>query len=153
MFRNKLADRVWNHYRSPVLRSTKRAPANARRHSNRKWRQRYCLVGERSRALALLNAALSYSGAVLKLIYVRRRPPYVICWWTKTTVGQSDLLNVASISSSLAKGFAHGPLSLHPWHIELDFVIHADRHQAVITSPAYKDDITFDQWVLLTVSC
>ena len=40
-----------------VLRSAKRAPANVHRLSNRKWRQRYCLVGERSRALALLNAA------------------------------------------------------------------------------------------------
>ena len=56
-------------------------------------------------------------------------------------------------SSSLAKGFAHGPLSLHPWQIELDFVIPADRHLAVFRSPAYKYDITFDQWVLLTVSC
>ena len=55
--------------------------------------------------------------------------------------------------SSLAKGFAHGPLSLHPWQIELDFVISADRHLTVFTSQAYKDDISFDQWVLLTVSC
>ena len=52
-------------------------------------------------------------------------------------------------ASSLAKGFTHGPLFLHPWQIELDFVIPADRHLAVFTSPAYKDDITFDQWVLL----
>ena len=51
-------------------------------------------------------------------------------------------------SSSLAKGFAHGPLSLHPWQIELDFVISADRHLAVFTGLAYKDDITFYQWVL-----
>ena len=43
------------HY--TVLRSAKRAPATVRRLNNRKWRQRYCLVGERSRALALLNAA------------------------------------------------------------------------------------------------
>ena len=57
------------------------------------------------------------------------------------------------IPSSLAKGFAHGPLSLHPWQIELDFVIPADRHLAVFTSPGYKDDITFDPRVLLTVSC
>ena len=49
-------------------------------------------------------------------------------------------------TSSLAKGLAHDPLSLHPWQIELDFVIPADRHLAV------KDDITFEQWVLL-VSC
>ena len=55
--------------------------------------------------------------------------------------------------SSIAKGFAHGPLPLHSWQIELDFVISADRHLAVFTSQAYKDDITFDQWVLLTVSC
>ena len=41
----------------PVLRSAKRAPANVRRLNNRKWRQRYCSVGECSRALALLNAA------------------------------------------------------------------------------------------------
>ena len=27
--------------------------------------------------------------------------------------------------SSLAKSFAHGPFSLHPWQIELDFWIHA----------------------------
>ena len=44
-----------------VLRSAKRAPANARRLNNRKWRQSYCSVGERSRALALLNAALVWS--------------------------------------------------------------------------------------------
>ena len=56
-------------------------------------------------------------------------------------------------ASSLAKGFAHGSLSLHPWQIELDFVISADRHLAGFTGLAYKDDITFDQWVLLTVSC
>ena len=55
--------------------------------------------------------------------------------------------------SSLAKGFAHGPLCLHPWQIELEFVIPADRHLGVFTSLAYKDDITFDQWELLTVSC
>ena len=60
-------------------------------------------------------------------------------------------MSVYHLTSSLAKGFAHGPLSLHPWQIELDFVIPADRHLAVFTSPAYKDDITFDQWVLLTV--
>ena len=48
-------------------------------------------------------------------------------------------------TSSLAKGFAHGPLSLHPWQIELEFVIPADRHLAVYTSLTYKDDITFDQ--------
>ena len=43
-----------------VLRSAKRAPANVRRLNNRKWRQRYCSVGECSRALALLNAALVF---------------------------------------------------------------------------------------------
>ena len=57
------------------------------------------------------------------------------------------------LPSSLVKGFAHRPLSLHPWQIEPDFVIPADRHLAVFTSLAYKDDITFEQWVLLTVSC
>ena len=31
----------------------------------------------------------------------------------------------ATPASSLAKGFAHGPLSLHPWQIELEFRIHA----------------------------
>ena len=46
---------------NPVLRSAKRAPANVRRLNNRKWRQRYCLVGERSRALALLNEALYFT--------------------------------------------------------------------------------------------
>ena len=46
------------HHCIPVLRSAKRAPANVRRLNNRKCRQRYCSVGERSRALALLNAAL-----------------------------------------------------------------------------------------------
>ena len=53
----------------------------------------------------------------------------------------------------LPKGFAHDPLFLHPRQIELDFAISADRHLAVFTSPAYKNDINFDQWVLLTVSC
>ena len=47
----------WSECR-PVLRSAKRAPANIRRLNNRKWRQSYCSVSERSRALALLNAAL-----------------------------------------------------------------------------------------------
>ena len=46
---------------SQVLRSAKRAPANVNRLNNRKRRQRYCLVGERWRALALLNAAQDYS--------------------------------------------------------------------------------------------
>ena len=51
-----------------VLRSAKRAPANVRRLNNRKWRQSYCSVGERSRALALLNAAQDYTHnkAILK---------------------------------------------------------------------------------------
>ena len=52
------------------------------------------------------------------------------------------IINTAEVKqqlSSLAKGFAHGPLSLHPWHIELDFVIFADRHLAIFTSLAYKD--------------
>ena len=62
-------------------------------------------------------------------------------------------MHVYQTASSLAKGFAHGPLSLHPWQIELDFVITADRYLAVFTGLAYRDDITFDQWVLLTVSC
>ena len=44
-----------------MLRSAKRAPGNVRRLNNRKWRQRYCLVGKRSRALALLNAAQYYN--------------------------------------------------------------------------------------------
>ena len=47
----------WSECR-PVLRSPKRAAANIRRLNNRKWRQSYCSVSERSRALALLNAAL-----------------------------------------------------------------------------------------------
>ena len=47
----------------------------------------------------------------------------------------------------------HGPLSIHPCQIELDFVNPPDRHLAVFTSPAYKDDITFDKLVLWTVSC
>ena len=62
-------------------------------------------------------------------------------------------LGVEKKTSSLAKGFAHGPLSLHPWQIALYFVISADRHLAVFTGLAYKVDITFDQCVLLTVSC
>ena len=62
-------------------------------------------------------------------------------------------VTLCKITSSLAKGFAHGPLSLHPCKIELEFVIPADLHLPVFTSPAYKDDITFDQWVLLTVLC
>ena len=64
-----------------------------------------------------------------------------------------SLKGVEVQASSLAKGFAHGPLSLHPWQTEQDFVIPVDRHIAVFKSPAYEDDITFDQWVLLTYSC
>ena len=63
------------------------------------------------------------------------------------------LASVVVRPSSLAKCFAHGPLSLHPWQIYLEFVISGDRHLAVFTGLAYKDDITFDQWVLKTVSC
>ena len=63
------------------------------------------------------------------------------------------MLHVKIMAFSLTKGFAHSPLFLHPWQIELDFVISADRHLVVFTGLAYKDDITFDQWVLLTVSC
>ena len=40
-----------------VLRSAKRAPANVRRLNNSSDVIFYCSVGERSRALALLNAA------------------------------------------------------------------------------------------------
>ena len=40
----------------PVLRSAKRAPAKFRRLNNISDIIFYCLVGERSRALALLNA-------------------------------------------------------------------------------------------------
>ena len=51
----------------------------------------------------------------------------------------NDIYNQSLLStSSLAKGFAHGPLSLHPWQIELDFVIPADRHLVVFTKLAYK---------------
>ena len=68
-----------------------------------------------------------------------------------------SLLQISALApemtSLLAKGLAHRPLSLHSWQIELDFVIPADRHLAVFTSIAFKDDIIFDQWVLLTVSC
>ena len=60
------------------------------------------------------------------------------------------IMIIPPLSSSLAKGFAHGPLSLHPWQIEVDFVIPADRHLEVFTSLAYKDDITFDRWALFT---
>ena len=52
-----------------------------------------------------------------------------------------------------SQGFRHGPLSLHPWQIKLYFEIPADRHLAVFTIPTYKDNNTFDQWVLLAVSC
>ena len=69
-----------------------------------------------------------------------------------TSQGPSKF-RVTEGASSLAKGFAHGPLSLHPWQIELDFVISAGRHLAVFTALAYKDDIIFDQWVLLTFAC
>ena len=41
-----------------VLRSAKRAPANVRRLNNISDVIFYCSVGERSRALALLNGAL-----------------------------------------------------------------------------------------------
>ena len=55
-------------YTATVLRLAKRAPANVRRLNNRKWRQRYCLVGKRSRAIAVLNAAqvdfTVYSGRI-----------------------------------------------------------------------------------------
>ena len=43
---------------SPLLRSAKRAPANVRRLNNISDVIFYCSVGERSRALALMNAAL-----------------------------------------------------------------------------------------------
>ena len=46
-----------------VLRSAKRAPANVRRLNNISDVIFYCLVGERSRALALLNAALDFTEA------------------------------------------------------------------------------------------
>ena len=49
---------LWFHLIWPVLRSAKWAPANVSRLNSRKWRQRYCLVGEGSRALRLLNTAL-----------------------------------------------------------------------------------------------
>ena len=42
---------------TPVLRSAKRGPANVRRLNNISDVNFYCSVGERSRALALLNAA------------------------------------------------------------------------------------------------
>ena len=70
-------------------------------------------------------------------IYIRNGP------WTESQLRPS----------SLAKGFAHGPLFLHPWQNELDIVIPADHHLAVFTGQAYKEDITFDQWVLLTFAC
>ena len=63
------------------------------------------------------------------------------------------IMSTDSGQSLLAKGFAHSPLYLHPWKIELDFVISANSHLPVFTGLAYKDDITFDQWVLLIVSC
>ena len=72
--------------------------------------------------------------------------PSCFCLWT---LNYSTGVAVY-VSSSLAKGFAHGPLSLHPWQIELDFV---NRHLAVFAGLAYKDDITFDQCELLTISC
>ena len=52
-----------------VLRSAKRAPANVRRLNNRKWRQIYCSVSKRSRALGLLNAALFFY-SLLRRVYV-----------------------------------------------------------------------------------
>ena len=67
----------------PVLRSAKRAPANVRRLNNRKWRQRYCLVGERSRALALLNAALHemiYRGEQSAVFYIMTGQYYQCTW-------------------------------------------------------------------------
>ena len=63
----------------PVLRSAKRAPSNVRRPNNRKWRQRYCLVGERLRALALLNAALIYYKYVLEFSASSLRWPTITC--------------------------------------------------------------------------
>ena len=55
----------------PVLRSAKGMPA----YVNRKRRQRYCLVGERSRVLSLLKAAqvnrTSHEETSLSLFIVR----------------------------------------------------------------------------------
>ena len=43
-------------------------------------------------------------------------------------------------SSSLAKGLAHGPLSLHPWQIELDFVIPGWREKGPWAKPLASED-------------
>ena len=53
----------------PVLRSATRAPAKVRQLNNISDVIFYCLVGERSRALALLNAALFVYSLVLR-VYV-----------------------------------------------------------------------------------
>ena len=53
----------------PVLRSAMRAPAKVRQLNNISDVIFYCSVGERSRALALLNAALFVYSLVLR-VYV-----------------------------------------------------------------------------------
>ena len=57
--RNTRTTFLWQHSTAtPVLRSAKRAPANVRQLNNISDVIFYCSVGERWRALALLNAAL-----------------------------------------------------------------------------------------------
>ena len=55
----------------------------------------------------------------VKLVFIKHVSRYIAHYNIK------DSLGLHSFPSSLAKGFAHGPLSLRPWQIELKFRIHA----------------------------
>ena len=57
-----------------VLHSAKRSPANVRRLNNRKWRQRYCLVGECMPALALLNSAQNHTSKPISTKFAQKQP-------------------------------------------------------------------------------
>ena len=88
-----------------MLRSAKRAPANVRRLNNRKWRQSYCSVDERSRALALLNAAQVYSNNRTRPSQMEDNKEIAKIYWRNLKIFFSKTTN--PISTNL------GPM--HPW--------------------------------------
>ena len=127
-------------YSWPVLRSAKRAPANIRRLNNISDVIFYCSVGERSRALALLNAALLINTikipSLLIALSIQHRPKFsrpspaiwkrtsphewnMFEWDVKTAFNQSNQWNKPSKPDSTATVITRRPQHKQDESVEL----------------------------------
>ena len=105
----------------------------------------YCLRCTSSAVSSFLHPILMKEICSTFLVFLNHFP----CQFSKQRIKSikkcrsSKIKNSQDISTFASQGFrSRSPFS-SPWQIELDFVTSADRHLAVFTIPAYKNEINF----------